>query len=79
MKAQSKIIKIGSKILVRFGDGDIETLRIVHAGDENLSASHISMKTPFAQAVLNRHEGEKVSYCNYMDEIVVCAIDKILS
>lgn len=56
-----EVVALGSVVDVRFGDGSVERLRLVHAAEAFLDDERVSVDAPVAQALLGHRIGEVVT------------------
>lgn len=54
-------IEVGDEVSVRFPDGSVETLLIVHPLEATLDAYRVSADAPLAKALIGRRVGEEVT------------------
>ncbi len=60
LRGDPRVIEIGDEVTVRFPDGTVEELWIVHPVEAPLDAHRISATSPLARALLGRHVGDEV-------------------
>ncbi|MFA4996334.1 MAG: GreA/GreB family elongation factor [Patescibacteria group bacterium] len=71
-----KEVKIGSKIIVKFGEEE-ETIELVSQRETDISLGKISVDSLFGKAVVGKKEGAIVSYLNNLKKSTSCVILKI--
>lgn len=73
-----KEVKIGSKIIVKFGEEE-EAIELVSQNEADSLLGKISADTPFGKAIAGKKEGAIVNYLNNLKEPTSCAILKIIN
>jgi transcription elongation factor GreA len=58
--AETDVVALGSLVEVRFADGSVERMRLVHPAEAFLDDERVSVQAPVAQALLGRRGGEVV-------------------
>ena len=57
----ASLIRVGSRVRVRFHDGEAE-FNIVAAEDADARARHVSVESPIARALLGHRPGDDVKF-----------------
>lgn len=73
-----KEVKIGSKIIVKFGEEE-EVIELVSQRETDVSSGRISVESLFGKAVVGKKEGAIISYLNDLKKSTSCVILKIIN
>jgi transcription elongation GreA/GreB family factor len=57
--AGSPVVVLGSVVRLRFADGDVETVRLVHPSEAFLDDERVSVDAPLARALMGLTAGDK--------------------
>ena len=57
-----KVVEIGDLVTVRFGDGSVDSLLIVHPVEAPLDDIRVSFTSSFAQALLGSSVGDRIEF-----------------
>jgi len=57
--AAAEVVAVGTRVLVRFADGDTDVVRVVHPAEAFLDEERVSSDAPLAKALIGLSVGDK--------------------